>query len=698
MRHVVIFAGTTEGRTLASILDRAGVPLDICVATDYGQMILPAFREAKIHKGRMDRGEMEAFLSREPRTIVVDATHPFAQAVSSNIREATARRKLDYIRLLRDEESYLNRDHVQIFSEIKKGADFLNRQEGNVLLTTGSKDLAGIAPSFEDLSRVYVRVLPSEESIRLCREAGFFGRQIVAMQGPVSQKMHQATLEELQIKWQMTKASGRVGGVEEKLAAAALVGVRTVIISRPPEQGYSFAQVLRMMANRLGLGMELERYREEEESKGHRSRPAQECRAEDGKRILHLIAVGPGRQEYLTDEAKEALADCQMLFGSRSVLDRLHLPEDLARETDYRRDYVQEYLLRHPEIRSAGVVFSGDLGFFSGAAAYPGDYMFFKNRPGSLEWADWEILRHSGISSPQYLAAKAGIFWQDAFFISLHGRTGDSDVLSQIRSHEKCFVIFGKGEQVAVLARDLLAQKQEMDLILGYQLGCRDERVIFCDLGEAAEKSYEDGLWCAFLMGKKIVRPLTPVLEDRQFVRDKVPMTKEEIRHLSVLALGLKPGNILYDIGAGSGSIAMEAANISPDLKVYAIEQRAEAVDLIRRNMRALDLGNIKVIQGRAPAALEELPEPDAVFIGGSSGALRAIFEELWRCGRPIRFVLNAVTLETLAEYQKLAVSLPIRREKISLVQVSRAKRIASYHMMMAENGIYIISGVLGDA
>ena len=141
----------------------------------------------------------------------------------------------------------------------------------------------------------------------------------------------------------------------------------------------------------------------------------------------------------------------------------------------------------------------------------------------------------------------------------------------------------------------------------------------------------------------------------------------------------------------------MESANISPDLTVYAIEQKTEAVDLIRRNMAALDLNNIKLIHGRAPAALEDLPDPNAVFIGGSSGALRAIFEELWRCGKPVRFVLNAITLETLAEYQRLAVSLPIRREKISLVQVSRARNIASYHMMMAENGIYIISGVLGE-
>ena len=695
MRHVVIFAGTTEGRTLAGILDRAGVPLDICVATEYGEMILPGFQKAKIHRGRMDEKEMETFLTKEPRTIVVDATHPFAQEVSSNIHEAAAKLKLDYLRLLRDEQACLNQDHVKIFSKIEEGADFLDQQEGNILLTTGSKDLDKIAGRFRDLSRVYVRVLPSEESIRLCHEAGFFGRQIIAMQGPVSEKMHQATLEDLRIQWQMTKASGRVGGVEEKLAAAALVGVNTVMISRPPEQGYSFSQVLRMMANRLGLGMELEHYREEEKRIRRAGRPAQGRLTEDGKKILHLIAIGPGGQRYLTDEAKEALADCQIIFGAGSLLDRLQLPEDLDTEREYRQDYVREYLLRHPEISSAGVVFSGDLGFFSGAAAYPGPYDLFKNPSERSEWADWEILRHCGLSSPQYLASKAGIVWQDAFFISLHGR--EDDALGQIRSHEKCFIIFSRGEQIAALARTLLAQRQRMDLILGYQLGCKGEKVIFCDLKEAADISYAEGLWSAFFIGKRVVRPLTPVLEDRQFLRDKVPMTKEEIRHLSVLALGLKPGDILYDIGAGSGSVAMEAANISPDLTVYAIEQKTEAVDLIRRNMAALDLNNIKLIHGRAPAALEDLPDPNAVFIGGSSGALRAIFEELWRCGKPVRFVLNAITLETLAEYQRLAVSLPIRREKISLVQVSRARNIASYHMMMAENGIYIISGVLGE-
>ena len=130
MRHVVIFAGTTEGRTLAGILDRAGVPLDICVATEYGEMILPGFQKAKIHRGRMDEKEMETFLTKEPRTIVVDATHPFAQEVSSNIREAAAKLKLDYLRLLRDEQACLNQDHVKIFSKIEEGADFLISSRG----------------------------------------------------------------------------------------------------------------------------------------------------------------------------------------------------------------------------------------------------------------------------------------------------------------------------------------------------------------------------------------------------------------------------------------------------------------------------------------------------------------------------------------------------------------------------------------
>lgn len=695
MRHVVIFAGTTEGRNLATILDLAKVPLDICVATDYGEMVLPAFRGAHIHKGRMDQAQMEIFLTREPKPLVVDASHPFAREVSENIRAVTEKLDLDYLRLLRDEDSCLDRENVRIFAEIEEGADFLNCQEGNILLTTGSKDLKRISTHIDDLSRVYARVLPTEESIRLCHEAGLFGRQIIAMQGPVSRKMHQVSLEDLQIKWQMTKASGRIGGVEEKLAAAALSGVKTVMISRPPEQGYSFRQILRIMANRLGLGMELEREWEGLEARGCTASCPKIRRTKSDKRILHLISVGPGQENYLTEEARQALLDCQLIFGAKSILDRLQLPEDQARVAEYRPDYVQEYLDRRPEILIAGVVFSGDLGFFSGAAAYPGPLDANREPSHGLDWANWEVIRHSGISSLQYLAAKAGLAWDDANFISLHGR--EEDVLGQITRHEKNFLIFSSGDQIKSLAENIRIQGEKRTLILGYRLGSKEERILFCGPDEAAAYDYEEGLWSAFVIGRNRPRPLMPVLEDSRFLRDRVPMTKEEVRHLSVLALGLEAGDILYDIGAGTGSISIEAAGFSPDIRVYAIEQKAEAVDLIRRNISKFGSGNIEVVEGRAPGAMEDLPAPDAVFIGGSDGSLRPIFEGLWRYGKPIRFVLNAITLETLSDYQKLAASLPICREKISLIQVSRARKVASYHMMTAENGVYIISGVLGQ-
>lgn len=189
---------------------------------------------------------------------------------------------------------------------------------------------------------------------------------------------------------------------------------------------------------------------------------------------------------------------------------------------------------------------------------------------------------------------------------------------------------------------------------------------------------------------------LVPILDDDEFIRDKVPMTKASVRHLSILKLGLNEGDVVYDIGSGTGSIACETALQSDSLKVYAIEMKHEACELISRNADKFTLKNISIIEGKAPAAFDGLEAPDCAFIGGSSGNLKDILDALNSMKRGIRVVINAVSLETMAEIQSVIKEFEISGLEIEQVSVSRSREIGNYHLMTAENPVMIASFTLG--
>jgi precorrin-6Y C5,15-methyltransferase (decarboxylating) len=189
---------------------------------------------------------------------------------------------------------------------------------------------------------------------------------------------------------------------------------------------------------------------------------------------------------------------------------------------------------------------------------------------------------------------------------------------------------------------------------------------------------------------------LVPILNDDEFIRDKVPMTKASVRHLSVLKLGLSEGDVVYDIGSGTGSIACEIALQSDSLKVYAIEMKSEACELIKRNADKFELNNITVVEGKAPEAFDGLEAPDCAFIGGSSGNLKEILSTLSSKKPGIRVVINAVSLETMAEIQSVIKGFEISDLEIEQISVSRSRELGDHHLMMAENPVLIASFTLG--
>ena len=180
-------------------------------------------------------------------------------------------------------------------------------------------------------------------------------------------------------------------------------------------------------------------------------------------------------------------------------------------------------------------------------------------------------------------------------------------------------------------------------------------------------------------------------MRDEWFIRGEVPMTKSEVRAVSVEKLELSPDSVLYDIGAGTGSVSVEAAAFMPEGTVYAVEKKREAVELLEKNRKKFQAEQIRIIEGAAPEALEGLEAPTHAFLGGTSGKMPDILSLLLAKNPEVRVVVNAITLESVSKVMEWTAARGIEAD-IVLVSVSRAKAAGRVHMMMAQNPVYVIS------
>ena len=665
MKKPLIFSGTTEGRQLSEKLTASGIAHIVCVATEYGELVMEPSILTDVRKGRMTALEMYDLMKSEADK-VFDATHPYAADVSHNILTACLAADKEYIRILRDADSELfpKDAEIRMFENAESCAAALSETQGNILLTTGSKELS-IYSAYEDLrSRLYARVLPSHDSISLCEAAGLSGRHIIAMQGPFSMETDLALIRQFDIKTLVTKSSGTAGGAPDKVRAAARAGIPVYMIGRPSEEtGLSVNEVL---AQYFGIRSHM---------------------------TVELVGIGPGGKDFLTLDASDAISSADILFGASRMLRDY---EGRKAYAYYRAEDIIPVLEKEiPE--KAAVLLSGDTGFYSGAE---------KLAPSLKKWAHasgikCDVRIHPGISSFAYLAAKAGVSYQDAELVSIHGCSGDkkaaAELVNSVRYNEKTFVLLSGADDVKLMG-ELLAGNGlgEVSIILGYQLSYPEE-IVGTIRAEDCGMVNEPGLYTAIVINSEpAVRKVLPLISDDEMIRGKVPMTKENIRHLSVMKLGLTKGATVYDIGSGTGSVACEIAVQDRSIKVYAIEKKEEACSLIEQNAAKFGLSNIELIQGTAPEAMEGLDPPTHAFIGGSSGELREILNALNDAGSGVRVVINAVSLETMAEIHDVLKDFAINDLSVEQISVSRSRELGSYHLMTAENPVMIAAFTLG--
>jgi len=243
--NVFLFGGTTEGRTLSRELAARGAAVTVSVATDYGAEEQGEAAGVAVLTGRRSAAEMAALL--RGFDLCIDATHPYAAEASRNIRAACEAAGVPLRRLLR---AASDTEDLILLSTAEEAAVYLSKTEGNILLTTGSKELRAFAAL--DANRLYPRVLPSHEGIAACEAAGVPHRNIVAMQGPFSAELNAALIRQFHIAWVVTKDGGAAGGFPEKAAAARETGARLIVLRRPEEQGESLEDILRDCEAMLG--------------------------------------------------------------------------------------------------------------------------------------------------------------------------------------------------------------------------------------------------------------------------------------------------------------------------------------------------------------------------------------------------------------------------------------------------------------
>lgn len=398
---------------------------------------------------------------------------------------------------------------------------------------------------------------------------------------------------------------------------------------------------------------------------------------------VYLIGVGMGNAATLTMGARDAIAQSQLLVGAQRMLDAVRgacpCGADVRTVAAVRPDDIVS-ALAGSQAEVASVLFSGDVGFYSGAP-------LLYERLGEQ---DVEVL--PGISSLSYLCAKARVPWQDAKVVSVHGRSGDP--AGEVQAHAKVFVLTGGTTK----AQDVCAQLVERGLgdvrvFAGERLSYEDERVVEGSARELAGLSFADLTVLLVLNDGPIRRDASaPCLDDGAFLRDKVPMTKEEVRELAVCKLRLQPGHVLWDVGAGTGSVSVEGALAVPRGQVFAIERDEAALRLLEANKRRFGLANLHIVPGTAPAALEGLPAPDRVFVGGSAGRLKDILACALAANPRVRVVVTAIALETVAEVMPCMAELGMTGIEAVQVATSKARKLGSYHLMTAANPVYIFS------
>lgn len=229
-KNIVVFGGTEEGRIISQKLSSIFIYVTLNVISEYGENLIEKNKYINVIVNKMNEIQMERFLKINNYNIVIDATHPYADEVTKNIKTVCEKLNLKYIRYLR---SNLNSEYGKLFNNTEEIINYLNNYDGNVFLTTGTNDLEKYINLNNYKNRLFVRTLPCQNSIDLCRKIEIPYKNIICMHGPFSVLLNKAMFIETNTKFAVTKESGKEGGFNSKIEAAKMLNIDILILKRP---------------------------------------------------------------------------------------------------------------------------------------------------------------------------------------------------------------------------------------------------------------------------------------------------------------------------------------------------------------------------------------------------------------------------------------------------------------------------------
>ena len=388
---------------------------------------------------------------------------------------------------------------------------------------------------------------------------------------------------------------------------------------------------------------------------------------------INIIGMGMS-EKTLTHEALELINEADILIGAKRLINEFAHLNKPSHNAYLSNDILE--IVEKTDAQKIAILVSGDVGFYSAAEKLV-DVL-----------KEYEPNLISGISSVSYFFAKCSLPWKNANLISCHGI--DTNIVSSVRRNEYTFALTGKN--IPELQKELVKYGfGDLKVWVGENLGSDEESIQETKVSQLGGREYSS-LTVLIIENPDFDSRIRTGIDDEEFIRGKVPMTKSEVRAVCLSKLSLSPDDIAYDIGCGTGSVTIEMAFSAYDGKIYAFDKNEEAISLLEQNCQKFHLDNVEAICGLAPECLEGLPVPDVAFIGGSSGNMDEIVKYLYGLNSHMRFVITAISLENAMAALDSLKSVGIDGDIVQ-VAVSKGKKIADLHMLMAQNPIFIING-----
>jgi len=478
MNSVFVFSGTSEGREVCEKLADRGVKCQVFVATDYGEAVMKEHENIHVNVGRLDKDEIVDRIKNDKPEYVIDATHPHAIIISENIKKACEELGIDdkYIRVLRQINSISGgeSDFIISVSSNEEAVEILKTiPSGKIMLTTGVKELKYYCIP-ELIERLIARILPGKESLNIAYDNGLSSKAIIAIEGPFSESMNRALIDEYGVSVLVTKNSGSRGGFLEKINACRECNIKALVIDNPDreENGISVDSAVGFILDYMGTAIDASELCDTDSN----NRESKNAVKSNKKRKVTLVGVGVCKEEYLLPKGRDAIEKAQVIIGARRMI-------EFGKMVNSHAKIIQEYeakkvtdIVKNLQKENIVILLSGDTGLCSGAKS------IIEKLYGELgEEIDLSLV--PGISSISYFASKIKLQYSDYPFVSLHN--SHSDYLEYIRNGKGFFAICSGVEDVKKIAHSIISGKSEMtyennkeySLITGKDLGSADEEI-----------------------------------------------------------------------------------------------------------------------------------------------------------------------------------------------------------------------------